>query len=98
MSVSQKDSSTTRVTLSTTSGRACVANCIDKDLFFCASEDFREGLCCDSASEKCRFDPGGLCSFDQRQGGVEGYLACPFERDICGQDREIELSADGTIS
>ena len=36
-----------RVTMRTSSSRACVANCIDQGEFFCASGDFKEGVCCD---------------------------------------------------
>ena len=43
-----------RVTMSTTSGRACRANCIDQGQFFCAADDFEDGICCDSSDEVCR--------------------------------------------
>ena len=43
-----------RVTMSTTSGRACRSNCIDEGQFFCVSKDFQDGVCCDTTSENCR--------------------------------------------
>ena len=43
-----------RVTMTTTSARACRSNCIDQNQFFCVSEDFEDGVCCDSSDETCR--------------------------------------------
>ena len=52
-----------RVTMSTTSGRACRGNCIRQGHFFCATEKLDGGVCCDVAEESCRLG-SGLCSFD----------------------------------
>ena len=84
-----------KVIMSTTSARACRANCIDQDQYFCANEDFSEGVCCDSQDESCR-QSGGICSFDlPDEGYVQGhYFVCPFDKKICGEDRKVEISDD----
>ena len=84
-----------KVTMSTTSARACRANCIDQDQYFCVNEDFSEGVCCDNQEESCRIS-GGLCSFDLPANEyTQGhYFVCPFDSNICGEERVIAVSDD----
>ena len=81
--------------MSTTSARACRANCIDQDQYFCVNEDFSEGVCCDNQEESCRIS-GGLCSFDLPANEyTQGhYFVCPFDSNICGEERVIAVSDD----
>ena len=83
------------VTMTTSSARACRANCIDQNQYFCANEDFSEGVCCDTSDETCR-QTGGMCSFDLASSGYEQsqYFICPFDTEICGLDRLIQVSDD----
>ena len=86
-----------RVTMITTSGRACRANCIDQGQFFCAAEDFEVGICCDIADEVCRQGEFALCSFDIPQNVYlqSHYFACPYDTDICGPNRTIQVLDNG---
>ena len=43
-----------KITQSSSSARACRSNCLDQGQFFCASQDFSAGVCCDTADETCR--------------------------------------------
>ena len=58
-----KASRNLRETLQTESARACRSNCIDQGLYFCVTEDYQSGVCCDSIDEDCR-QGEGLCSWD----------------------------------
>lgn len=86
------------ITMQTTNGRACVTNCIDQGKFFCASADFQDGVCCEDADDLCRLDTSGLCSFDipVELYPQSLYLACPFDENICGESRTVQVLANET--
>ena len=87
-----------RVTLSTASGRACRANCLNKGHFFCVTDDFQDGVCCDSTASNCRQSETSICSFDLARSWYtqSQYFVCPFEESVCGPSHTVELNAAGT--
>ena len=84
------------ITSTTTNARRCAASCLDKAQYFCANQDFSQGVCCNLASEDCRQEDG-ICSFDIElsKTSLSRYSVCPFDTQVCGPNRTIQLDING---